>query len=55
MSAVLLEALVVPRGLPLLFGPTVCHGLSGGGSVPVLAWAGAGAWAGAQAWVGGAW
>jgi hypothetical protein len=53
MSAVLFEALVDPRGLPIFFGPTVCHGLSRGDSVLALAWAGAGAWARAwaEAWV----
>jgi hypothetical protein len=44
MSAVFFEALVDPRGLPLFFGPTVCHGLSREGSVSALAWARAGAW-----------
>jgi hypothetical protein len=52
MSAVFFEALVDPRAFPLSFGPAVCHGLSEGGSVPALAWAGAGAGAGvwAEAW-----
>jgi hypothetical protein len=51
MSTVFFEALVVPGGLPLLSGPTICHGLFMGGSVPALAWAEA--WARAWAWVGG--
>jgi hypothetical protein len=43
MSTVFFKALVNPKGFPLFFSPVVCHSLSKGGSVPALAWAGAGA------------
>jgi hypothetical protein len=49
ISAVFFEAFVVPRGLLLLFGLAVCHGLSGRGKGSVLALAWAGEWAGVWA------